>query len=100
LFNFTSHDDEYCGNEGFLFTEYIGFEDFATVTMKNAVFLDIKTLFLPHWRHIMSPLQTPVMYAIRFDVSKAETMKNAVFLDVTPYGSCYIPEYCILHDTE
>jgi hypothetical protein len=30
---------------------------FTTVTMKNAVFWDIKTQFLPHRRHITSPLQ-------------------------------------------
>jgi hypothetical protein len=31
---------------------------FTPVTMKNAVFLDIKLLFVPHRRHIMSPLQS------------------------------------------
>jgi hypothetical protein len=29
------------------------------VTMKNAVFWDIKTQFVPHWKHITSPLQSP-----------------------------------------
>jgi hypothetical protein len=29
------------------------------VTMKNVVFWDIKTQFVPHRRHITSPLQSP-----------------------------------------
>jgi hypothetical protein len=36
-----------------------GFEVFTAVTMKNAVFSDIKTQFIPHRRHITSPLQSP-----------------------------------------
>jgi hypothetical protein len=31
----------------------------TAVTMKNAVFWDIKTQFVPHRRHAMSPLQIP-----------------------------------------
>jgi hypothetical protein len=31
----------------------------AAVTMKNAVFWDIKTQFVPHRRHITSPPQSP-----------------------------------------
>jgi hypothetical protein len=31
----------------------------TAVTMKNAVFWDIKTQFVPHRRHITSPLQIP-----------------------------------------
>jgi hypothetical protein len=38
---------------------YVGFEVSKTVTMKNAVFWDIKTQFVPHRRHITSPLQSP-----------------------------------------
>jgi hypothetical protein len=34
------------------------FEVFTSVTMKNAVFWDIKTQFLPHRRHISAPLQS------------------------------------------
>jgi hypothetical protein len=37
----------------------VGFEVFTAVTMKNAVFWDIKTQFVPHRKHIMSPLQSP-----------------------------------------
>jgi hypothetical protein len=35
------------------------FEVFTAVTIKNAVFWDIKTQFVPHRRHITSPLQNP-----------------------------------------
>jgi hypothetical protein len=34
------------------------FEVFTAVTMKNAVFWDIKTQIVPHRRHITSPLQS------------------------------------------
>jgi hypothetical protein len=34
----------------------IRFEVFPAVTVKNAVFWDIKTQFEPHRRHITSPL--------------------------------------------
>jgi hypothetical protein len=34
-------------------------ESFTAVTMKNVVFLDIKPQFIPHRRHITSPLQNP-----------------------------------------
>jgi hypothetical protein len=32
---------------------------FTAVTMKNVVFWDIKTQFVPHRRHMTSPLQSP-----------------------------------------
>jgi hypothetical protein len=35
------------------------FEVFMAVTVRNAVFWDIKTKFIPHKRHITSPLQSP-----------------------------------------
>jgi hypothetical protein len=35
------------------------FEVFTAVLMKNAVFWDIKTEFVPHRRNITSPLQSP-----------------------------------------
>jgi hypothetical protein len=38
---------------------YVGFEVFTAVNMVNAVFWDIKTQFVPHRRHITSPLQSP-----------------------------------------
>jgi hypothetical protein len=37
----------------------VTFEVFTAVTMKNAIFWDIKTQFVPHRRHITSPLQSP-----------------------------------------
>jgi hypothetical protein len=51
--------------------------------MKNVVFWDIKTQFVPHRRHITSPLQSPAGYCyVRFEVFAAATMKNAVFWDM------------------
>jgi hypothetical protein len=38
----------------------VRFEVFTAVTMKNVVFWDIKTQFLPHRRHFTSPLQGPI----------------------------------------
>jgi hypothetical protein len=46
------------------------------VTMKNAVFWDLKTQFVLDRRHV------------RFEVFTAVTMKNGVLWDVTPCGSC------------
>jgi hypothetical protein len=57
--------------------------------MKNVVFWDIKTHFVPHRRHIKSPLQSPASSCyVRFEVFTAVTMKNAVFWDITPCDSC------------
>jgi hypothetical protein len=39
--------------------KYVRFEVFTAVTMKNAVFWDIKSQFVPHRRHITSPLHSP-----------------------------------------
>jgi hypothetical protein len=38
---------------------YVKFEVFTAVTVKNAVFWDIKTQFVPHRKHITYPLQSP-----------------------------------------
>jgi hypothetical protein len=38
---------------------YVRFEVFTAVTMKNVVFWDIETQFLPHRRHITSSLESP-----------------------------------------
>jgi hypothetical protein len=37
---------------------YVRDEVFTAVTMKNSFFLDIKTQFVPHRRHVTSPLQS------------------------------------------
>jgi hypothetical protein len=37
----------------------VRFEVFTAVTMKNVVFWDMKTQFVPHRRHITSPLKSP-----------------------------------------
>jgi hypothetical protein len=51
--------------------------------MKNAIFLDIKTQFIPHRRHIRSPLQSAASSCyVRFEVFTAVTTKNVVFLDI------------------
>jgi hypothetical protein len=39
---------------------YVRFEVFTAVTMMNVVFWGITTQFVPHRRHITSPLQSPV----------------------------------------
>jgi hypothetical protein len=53
------------------------------------VFLDIRTQFVPHRKHITSSLQSSaVQCCVRFEVFTAVTTKNAVFWDVTPGGSC------------
>jgi hypothetical protein len=38
---------------------HVRFEVFKAVTMKNAIFWNIKTQFVLHRRHITSPLQSP-----------------------------------------
>jgi hypothetical protein len=51
--------------------------------MNNVVLWDIKTQFVPHRRHIKSPLQCPASYIyVRFEVFTAVTMKNVVFWDI------------------
>jgi hypothetical protein len=57
--------------------------------MKNAVFCDLKTQFLPHRKHITSPPQSPAGSCyVRFEVFTAATVKSAVFWDVTPCDAC------------
>jgi hypothetical protein len=61
------------------------------MTMKKAVFRDIKSQFVLNRRHIhiTSPLQSPAGYCyVRFEAFTAAIVKNAVFLDVTPCSSC------------
>jgi hypothetical protein len=56
--------------------------------MKNSVFWDIKTQFVPHRRHITSPLQSLACKSyVRYEVFAAMTMKNAMFWGVTKCGS-------------
>jgi hypothetical protein len=51
--------------------------------MKNVVFWDIKTQFVPERRHVTSPLQSSAGYCyVRFEVFMAVTKKNAVFCDM------------------
>jgi hypothetical protein len=58
------------------------FEVITAVTMKSAVFWDIKTQFIPHRRHNTSPLTEPNQLMLcKIEVFTAVTMKNAVFWD-------------------
>jgi hypothetical protein len=51
--------------------------------MKNIVFWDIKTQFIPQMKYITSLLQSPVGYCyVRFEVFTAVAMKNAVFWEI------------------
>jgi hypothetical protein len=55
--------------------------------MKNAVFWDIKTEFVPHRRHITSPLQSPDgQCCVRLEVFTTVILRNANFWDVIPCG--------------
>jgi hypothetical protein len=48
--------------------------------MKNVVFWDLKTQFVPCRRHITTPLQSPAgNWYLRVEVFAAVAMKNAVF---------------------
>jgi hypothetical protein len=64
--------------------KYMGFEIFTAVTMKNAIFWDIKpSSYLT--RHITSLLQISASWCyVRFEVFTAVTMKNATFWDIKP----------------
>jgi hypothetical protein len=57
------------------------------VSIKNAVFWDIKTQFVSHRKHYVSATE-PSRLMLRYEVFTAVTMKNVIFLDVTPCGSC------------
>jgi hypothetical protein len=54
--------------------------------MKNAVFWEIKTQFVPHRKHYFSATESSQLMLCK--ISTAVTMKNVVFWDVTPCGSC------------
>jgi hypothetical protein len=55
-------------------------EVFAAVTMKNTFYGDIKIQYVPHRKHITSPLQNLAGQCfVRFEGCTAVSMKNAVF---------------------
>jgi hypothetical protein len=63
-----------------LLKNYVRFEVGTAVTMKNAVFRDIKTQFLTQRKYITSPLQSPSgLYIVGIEAFTAVTMKNTVF---------------------
>jgi hypothetical protein len=52
--------------------------------MKTEVFSDKNIQFVPHRRHITSPLQSPASQCyVRFEIFTAVTIKNAVLCDGT-----------------
>jgi hypothetical protein len=55
----TSHETHYVSATESSRLMLCKFEVFRAVTTKNVVFWDIKTQFIPHMRHITSPLQSP-----------------------------------------
>jgi hypothetical protein len=70
--------------------------------MKNDVYWDIGTQFIPQRKHITSPLESqPVNAMLRFEIFTAVTMKNAVFWDVTPcdpcMNRCFVGTYRLHH---
>jgi hypothetical protein len=57
--------------------------------MKNAVFWNIKTQFVPHMKHITSPLQSPAGECyVRFQVCTPVAKRNAIVWDITSRGFC------------
>jgi hypothetical protein len=50
--------------------------------MKNVVFWDIKTQFVPHRRHYVSATEPSRLNYVRFEVVTAVSMKNALFWDI------------------
>jgi hypothetical protein len=57
--------------------------------VKNAVFWNVTTQFLPHRRQSTSPLQSlPAGCCVIVEVFIAVTMNNSIFCDVTQCGSC------------
>jgi hypothetical protein len=57
--------------------------------MENAIFWDVKTQFLPHRKHIISPIQSATCKCyVRSEDFTVVTMKNFVLWDPTPCGSC------------
>jgi hypothetical protein len=75
--------EEVSVNKKYITLSVVRFEVFTAVTMKTGVFWDMKTLFVPHKKHITSPLQSRAgQFYERFEVFTAVTMKNALFLDM------------------
>jgi hypothetical protein len=60
----------------------VRFEVFTAVTMKNAVFWDIKTQFVLHRKHYVSATEPSRLKYVRFEALKAVIMKNAVFWNI------------------
>jgi hypothetical protein len=50
--------------------------------MKNAIFWDVNTQFVPHRKHYVSATKPRRLMLCRFDIFTAVTMKNAVFWDI------------------
>jgi hypothetical protein len=66
--------------------------------MKNAVFWDIKTQFVPYRRHNTSPLQSPAdLCYVRIQVFSAVSAKKSAFWNVTP---CHLWEQSFLRNVD
>jgi hypothetical protein len=64
-------------------SHYDRFEVFTAVAMMNTVFWGTKTQYVPHMRHITSPLHSPASQCyLTFKVFTAVIMKNAFFWDI------------------
>jgi hypothetical protein len=61
---------------------------FTAVTMKNAVFWDIKNPVRPHSKRYFSATENSRLMLLRFDDFAAVTMKNTVLWNVMPCRSC------------
>jgi hypothetical protein len=57
------------------------------VTMKNAVFRDVKPQFVPHRKHDVSATKHSRLMLSKIEGFTAVTMKNAVFWNVIACGS-------------
>jgi hypothetical protein len=58
-------------------------QDKLGTTLKDVVFWEMETQFVPHRKQVTSSLQSPAGYCyVRLVVSTAVTMKNAVFWDI------------------
>jgi hypothetical protein len=72
---------------GISFGDFVKYEVFTAVTVRNVVFLDTKTQSVTHRRHV-SDTESRRLMLCKIEVFTAVNMKNAVFWDVTPCDSC------------
>jgi hypothetical protein len=72
---------------------HVRFEVLKAVNMKNVVLWDIKTLFIPHKKHVTSLLQRPTCkYKVRFEISR-------LWLCRMPYSGIWKPSSYLTGNT-